>query len=187
MKSDIYLGDHRKGEIEIEKENPVFSNRFMTLYDDFVIFPNGQKGTYIRESWNAPYGVMVVPINEDGKLMLVRNFRHHTRRWGWEIVKGFGVEDLSPIECVNKELEEEIGLIAEDIQIIKEFPDNGLITSLFVAKSLKDGVECREYGEAISDVKSFSKKECLELMANDDCHDILTLFSLSLFVSGQLD
>jgi len=80
----MYKGDHLKGEIEIVQENEVFSNKYATLFDDDVIFPSGTKGKYLRFKWNAPYGVMVLPTDSDGNVLLIKNFRHENRSWSWE-------------------------------------------------------------------------------------------------------
>lgn len=181
--SETYLGSHEKGEIEIEKEVPVFENKFMTLFNDDVIFPGGGKGQYLRTVWRAPYGVMVMPITDVGKIVLVRNFRHQSRSWGWELVKGFGIEGISKEECANKELEEETGLRAKMIKEVKRFPDQGIVTTLFCAKGLESGVQNREVAEAISEVRAFSKEEVYALINSDECHDPFTLFGLLLFTT----
>lgn len=183
---EVYMGSYINGEIEIEEVVPVFDNKFITVFNDKVIFPGGNKGLYIRTSWKAPYGVMVAPITKDGNLVLIKNFRHDSRAWGWELVKGFGIEGMTKEDCANKELEEEIGIKSDKITELKSFTDQGIISTIFVAKKLKSGIEERENEEAISEVKEFTKKEAKELIFRDDCRDTPTLFVLSLFINDMI-
>lgn len=184
---NLYLGNHKKGEIEIIEEVEVFRNEFVTHYNDKVIFPNGTKGRYLRSVWNAPYGVMVIAIKEE-KLLLIRNFRHEKRQWTWEIIKGFGEVDLLPSDCAKKELIEETGYTSDILIEYKKFPDNGLECTLYVAKCLKEisgGV--KEDGEAISDVAFFSKESASELIRSEECIDPVTLFVLSEFIADKFN
>lgn len=183
----LYLGDHTKGEIEIIEEKIVYQNRYITHYNDDVLFPDGSKGSYVRSAWNAPYGVMVAPV-KDGRLLLVNNFRHEKRLWTWELVKGFGEEDLTQIECANKELEEETGFFANSMEAIKVFPDCGYYCVLYRANDLIEKSDGDlESGEAIREIKFFTKDEAKELLNSVECIDPMTMFVISQFISGQYD
>lgn len=176
----MYKGDYKKGEIEIERENQVFENTFATLFNDDVIFPSGIKGKYLRFEWNAPYGVMLLPRDLKGNILLVRNFRHETRRWSWEIPKGFGEVNLSPLECAKKELKEETGLLGRDWKLLKVLPNTKGGT--YIYEVLVDGQmstnNC-ELSEAISSIKFFKNHEILSMMLSDDIDDPMTMFFIT--------
>lgn len=42
---------------------------------------------------------MVIPFDNEGRLLLIRTFRHETRSWQWQIPKGFGERSLTPEQC----------------------------------------------------------------------------------------
>lgn len=183
-----YKGNHLAGEIEIYKEVKIFENDYVTHFNDEVIFPGGTKGKYLRTEWKAPYGVMIAPICDDNKLLLVKNFRHQKRGWTWELVKGFGEEHLLPHECANKELEEETGYRSHLIQPLKKFHDQGLTTTLFLGVALSSLSETNlEEGEAIEQSKFFTKEEAMKLISDDECDDPITMFVISMFSSGHFD
>ncbi|MBY6185152.1 NUDIX hydrolase [Marinobacter hydrocarbonoclasticus] len=176
----MYKGNHKRGEIEIESERVVFENEYATLYNDDVIFPSGMKGKYLRFSWNAPYGVMIFPKDKVGRLLLVRNFRHENRCWSWEIPKGFGEKNLSPLECSKKELYEETGCRGKDWKLYKSIVDNQSKTYVFsVTVDEEASVLNQEDKEAISGVRFFDKNELNALLFSNDIIDPMTMFFIS--------
>ncbi|CAE6883088.1 NUDIX domain [Vibrio sp. B1FLJ16] len=176
----MYKGDYKKGEIEIEKENIVFQNNYATLYNDDVIFPSGSKGKYLRFEWNSPYGVMVFPRDNQGRILLVKNFRHENRSWSWEIPKGFGEKNLTPIECAQKELLEETGCIGKNWKLIKTIPDKSSKGYVFMTEvDSSTTIANQELSEAISEVSFFERSELLSLLKDDMISDPMTMFFIS--------
>jgi ADP-ribose pyrophosphatase len=66
--------------------------------------------TYTREIVEYGSAVVLVPIAADGRLLLVRQYRHATGKWLLELPAG-GVDDRdsSPEEAAQRELREETG------------------------------------------------------------------------------
>lgn len=175
-----YRGDHQQGEIEILEEVPVYQNKFATLYDDKVKFPSGSEGRYLRFCWNAPYGVFIFATDRQGRPLLIRNFRHETRSWGWEIPKGFGVAGLSPMDCAAKELREETGFTGVDWACLKSIHDKNLQTHIFTTTLLEAAGDTeREAEEAIADVRFFDHSELEQLIYGAEISDPMTLFFLT--------
>ena len=111
--STVYKGDYRKGEIEIIEPQVVFQNKYLEIYDDRVRFPSGYEGTYVRINTSTNKSVGILPITKEGKMLVIKNFRHAMRGWGYEIPKG-GIEpDEKTIEAASRELMEETGYTAE--------------------------------------------------------------------------
>lgn len=95
----------------------VYQDQYVCMLRDAVRFPDGALGTYIRmvDVDDDPPGVIILPIHQ-GKVVLVRHFRHATRSWSLEIPRGFGSPGASSDENVRRELREEIG--ADPINLI---------------------------------------------------------------------
>jgi ADP-ribose pyrophosphatase len=88
----------------------VYHDQYVVLLRDAVRMPSGRLGTYIRTiDAGFGYGVAVLPRHEDD-VVLVRHFRHSTRRWHLEIPRGFGTAGATPEEDVRREMREEIGV-----------------------------------------------------------------------------
>jgi ADP-ribose pyrophosphatase len=66
--------------------------------------------TYTREVVEYGVAVVLVPVDADGRLLMVRQYRHPTGKWLLELPAG-GVDerDATPEEAAQRELREETG------------------------------------------------------------------------------
>jgi len=96
-------------------EQVVFSNRFFTIYNDIVAFPDGKEGTWVRiVEPNTGPGVAILPVC-NGQVGLVQNYRYAISSYQWEIPRGRGI-DSNPEVTAKNELYEELG--AEPAELI---------------------------------------------------------------------
>lgn len=127
MLDKVYMGDYRKGEIEILTPISIFKNRYIEIFNDQVRFPSGYEGTYIRVNAPCKASVAVLPITSKGKVVVVKTFRHGMRGWGYEVPKG-GVEIGESSEfAALRELKEETGYTAGKLHYIGEYSDSPAI------------------------------------------------------------
>lgn len=109
----------------------VFQDQYGMILRDAVRFPDGSPGTYIRfVSENDGVGTVMLPQHQ-GQILLIRHFRHATRKWHLEAPRGFGMPGLASEENARRELEEEIG--AKALQLVPLgpiYPDTGMDASL---------------------------------------------------------
>lgn len=94
--------------IKTTRENLVFENAFLRVYNDDVEFASGAAGTYVRTRWTAPHGVAALPV-WDGNLLLMRNYRYSEKAISIEIPQGFGMDGNAPEIDMQRELQEEVG------------------------------------------------------------------------------
>ena len=87
--------------------NQIFSGKLIDLYLDNVRLPNGKKST--REWLDHPGAVCLVPILNNGDILLIRQFRYGPREEFIEIPAGKIDKNEEPLECGFRELEEETG------------------------------------------------------------------------------
>jgi 8-oxo-dGTP pyrophosphatase MutT (NUDIX family) len=89
----------------------VYDNGRIRLREDRVLQPDGQPGTYtyLEVPWPV---VAIVPVSEDGRVHLVRQWRYPWGRNSWEIPAGHGEPDEEPLDGARRELAEEVGLQA---------------------------------------------------------------------------
>jgi ADP-ribose diphosphatase len=83
-------------------------------------FSNGVERTYERMKPSGRHAVMMVPVTEQGDLLLVREYAVGTERYELGFPKGLIDEGEMPIEAANRELKEEIGFGAEKLTALKE-------------------------------------------------------------------
>jgi len=85
----------------------IFKGEIVELYVDKVKLPNNKIAT--REKVTHPGAVGIVPINKEGKIMLVKQFRYPLNSVLLEIPAGKLGKNEAPLDCAARELKEEIG------------------------------------------------------------------------------
>ncbi len=90
----------------------VFPGKIIRLEHWDVRLPNGE--TALREVAVHPGASAVVPIDEDGQVILVRQARIAVDRLTWEIPAGkLDSPEEDPFVCAQRELSEETGFMAD--------------------------------------------------------------------------
>lgn len=88
-----------------------YEDSYIFVLRDLVKFPSGQFGSYFRilntSDLSGGQATVILPV-VNGKTVLMRQFRHSTRSWHWEVPRGFGEPHTSPETNARKELMEEI-------------------------------------------------------------------------------
>ncbi len=96
----------------------IFDGKIVKLFVDEVELPNGQIAT--REIVRHPGAVCVVPLTDEGEVVMVRQFRYPFEEVLLEIAAGKLEIGEDPLEAVKRELEEESGAVAGKIEHIGE-------------------------------------------------------------------
>jgi 8-oxo-dGDP phosphatase len=102
----------RPGEYETLKSETVYEGRVITLVRDTVAMPGG--GDSVREIVHHPGAVAVVALDDEGRVVLLRQYRHPVGGYLWELPAGLRDADGEPpLETARRELAEEVQLSAE--------------------------------------------------------------------------
>lgn len=126
-------------------------------------------------------GVGVLPIKE-GKLGLIRVFRHPLNRWSWEIPRGFVDAGETAEQAAVRELREETGFAVQSAQLVAlgvMAPEAGVIAgrirlfSVTLEKDKNVGAVDGELGH--EELAFFSCEEVFELIAIGEIEDACTL------------
>jgi 8-oxo-dGTP pyrophosphatase MutT (NUDIX family) len=91
----------------------VFENSRYRLREDDVIQPDGQPGSYVYLELPHPI-VAIVPVDDQNRVHLVRQWRYVWGRNSWEIPAGGAEPDEDPLVSAQRELAEEVGLDANE-------------------------------------------------------------------------
>lgn len=90
----------------------VFDGVLLHVRRDRVRLPDG--GESVREWIEHPGASAVLPLFEDGTVLLIRQFRYPPRQEYLEVPAGkFDVPGEDPVELARREMAEEVGLTAE--------------------------------------------------------------------------
>lgn len=88
-----------------------FEGRLLSLDDDVVELPSGRRA--IRQVIRHPGAVVVVPVCADGRVALVRQWRHAGGGALWGLPAGIRDRDEEPATTAARELREETGYLAQ--------------------------------------------------------------------------
>ncbi len=120
----------------------LFESDWFRLRQDEVTLPSGRDITYTLVE--HPGYAMVVPLLDDGRVLLERLYRYTVQETLLECPSG-GIErvDATPEAAARRELEEETGWIAGELTALGSFyGSNGISDEhfhLFLATGLREG------------------------------------------------
>ena len=147
----------------------IFNGKIINLKVDTVSLPNGITAT--RELIEHPGGVAVVPVDENGFVYLVRQFRKPYEEFVLEIPAGKRDKDEDIIIGAKRELSEETGLLAEKFIDLGEFyPTPGYVDEIiyiYLALGLKKGEAHLDEDEFVETEKIHIDKLCNMIMNNE--------------------
>lgn len=139
---------------------------------DQVRLPNDR--TAKREIVHHPGGVAVLPLNDDGTVTLVRQYRYAFSSVLTEIPAGKLDPGEDPETGALRELREEIGVqVGELIGLGSMYPSPGFcheVIHLYLARGLAYGESCPDEDEFL-EVERIPFDELLEQVMNDEIKD----------------
>jgi len=95
----------------------VYDNPWIKVREDQVLRPDGLPGIYgVVHFKNKAVGVL--PVDDQGRVWLVGQYRYPLGGYSWEIPEGGGHQDESAEEAALRELREETGLSAGRLELI---------------------------------------------------------------------
>ncbi len=144
---------------------------------------------YQNQIWEKAHfrgGVIIYPITDDNQLILIKEFRpHETPQVRLKPVTGIYEEEFSWQENANRELQEEIGLKAHQLELILETRQSGSINGFqkyVMAKNLEPSkLENPDGEESIQEIIHIPLKKLEEKIYKQEIpwsHSILGMFLL---------
>lgn len=158
----------------------VYKGSIIDFYKDTVQVPNGRavKWDFIKHQGAAA----VVPVTEDGKLLLVRQYRNALDRYTLEIpAGGLNGPDEPTGEAAARELEEETGYRAGKIQWLITIRTTVAFCNekidIYVATDLIPGSQHLDEDESI-DVEAYTVDELCEKIFSGEIEDSKTISAI---------
>ena len=131
--------EDRPIEYPITKSEVAFEGRVFNINRETFDYPTG---SLTREFVAHPGAVAVVAVDDTNRVLMVSQYRHPVRQVLWEIPAGLcDVVGEPRIETAKRELLEETGYVAQNIEPLIEFfttpGGNDEMISVFLAQDLK--------------------------------------------------
>jgi ADP-ribose pyrophosphatase len=161
----------------------VFKGRVFSVEVAQVTLPNGREVKV--EVVRHPRSVVLIPVPEPGKVILIRQYRFAVNQWLWELPAGSVDEGEEPEAAARRECHEEIGLIPQALIRLGTFhPTPGYCDEemvFFKATSLETPAEkaAQDEDEDI-EVKTFALAEARDMLRRGEISDMKTLVGLRL-------
>ena len=183
--ADVHL---RETVLESEQ---VFHGHFLDVRRDRVRLPNGE--TAQREYIVHPGAVMVVPILDDGRLVVEHQFRYPMARVMLEFPAGKLDAGEAPLQCAIREMAEETGYRAREwaragiLHNAIAYSTEGI--EVWFARGLRAGQRKLDAGEFL-EVSVTSAQQLADLARSGELTDAKTLIGLNwlqLWRAGQWD
>jgi len=167
---------------KVKSSTQIYKGRLINLHVDEIVNENGTTG--YREVIVHPGGAAIVAIKDNGKILLVTQFRYPIQETIYELPAGKLDKFEDPIICAARELEEETGYKSDNLIKLGEivstpgFCDERL--HLFLARDLKPGCKNHEEGEYGMLTYEFTLDEIETKIKNGEIIDAKTICALYL-------
>lgn len=129
----------------------IYKGRIVDFNLEEVHLPNGR--TIQLEMVRHPGASAVVPLRDDGRVVMIRQFRHAAGGMIYEIPAGRLDPGEEPLACARRELAEEVGQTAsqwDDLGVIWTTPGfTDEVIHLYLARGLKPVAQALEHDEVI--------------------------------------
>jgi len=169
-----------------------YDGRLVKVDVDTLRAPDG--GELELEIIRHPGAAAVVPLlsdpdSPDPTVLLIRQFRHAAGGFIWEVPAGVLKPGETPDHCARRELEEETGATAEQIERLSTvFTTPGFTDErihLFVAHGIRVGEPNLEHDEFI-EVKAIALSEVLAMIRDGAIVDAKTVVAILYFAGFRL-
>jgi len=157
----------------------VFDGRILNLRVDKVVFDDGFEAT--REVVEHPGASVIIPLLENERVLLVRQYRHAIGRELLEIPAGTCDDGEPPEICAKRELQEETGYVCEELEKVLEcYVAPGYSTEkihFYLARRLRRTRQATDEDERIT-VVSLSITEAMSKIRGGEICDAKTICAI---------
>jgi len=173
MADDTHLKEHRLG------GNTLLEGGFLEVRRDDVSLPDG--GSATREYIQHPGAVAVLPLLDDGRVVLVRQYRYPVAKVLVELPAGKRDPGETTLQCAQRELLEETGYSAREWAYAGEIHNAAAYSTesiwLWFARGLMLGRQRLDEGEFVEVIR-LSAEEMTQLDLQGALPDVKTLIGL---------
>lgn len=154
----------------------VYDGKLLKVRKDRVRLPDGGEAT--REYFRHPGAVVIIPLLDDGRVLLERQYRYPNDQVFVELPAGKLDIGEDPLLCAQRELREETGYTASEWQFVCTI-HNAIAYSdehldIFLARGLTAGEQQLDQGEFL-ELFSLSPDELMEWVRLGRITDVKTL------------
>lgn len=171
------------------RRDVLYAGKVFDLLVDQVAYPSGATG--VREIARHPGGAVVVPVLDNGEVVLVRQWRWPIEGTLLELPAGKLAPGEDPAACAARELTEETGWIAGRLEPLTSiyttpgFCDE--VLHIFLGTSLRPSPagHAREEGEREMTIHTMSLDDAIGRVRRGEIRDAKTIIGLLLAAGAR--
>ena len=165
------------------KRTDIYKGIRVHLVKERLLTPDGKEVDW--ELVLHPGAAAVIPIDDEGKIIMVRQYRNASDSYTLEIPAGcLDAPDEDPKDCAYRELEEETGYKSEDIEYLYNFYASIGITDeiihIYTAKNLVLSQQNLDEDEFV-EVERYSLDELMEMIFGGEILDNKTISAILMY------
>ncbi|HXB08185.1 MAG TPA: NUDIX hydrolase [Puia sp.] len=164
----------------ITGEKPIYDNKWISVTEFDVLNPSGGKGIYGKVHFKG-LAIGILPLDEEGYIWLVGQWRFPLDAYSWEIPEGGGDLAVPPIESARRELKEETGLVAREWTLIQEMHLSNSVSDeralIYLARGLRQEEAMPEETEQLA-VRRISFDEAFEMVERGEITDSMSVAAI---------
>jgi len=168
------------------KVRTVFEGRIFTVQVESITLPKGL--ALDAEIVRHPGSVVIVPVTEDGQVILVRQYRHAIGRYTWELPAGSLKHGEDVRAAARRECQEEVGMVADELKPLGSFfPTPGYCNEemhFFLAAGLRapgaGDAEAHQDPDEDIETRALSARQLHTMIAGGEIVDLKTIAGLAL-------
>ena len=160
----------------------IFDGKVFDVDRDRVRMPNGREVAV--DIIRHPPSAVIVPVPEQGQVILIRQYRYAVNRWLWELPAGSVDEGETPDQAAARECHEEIGQLPDTVvRLGSMFPTPGYCDEeMFFFRV--SGLSVPEHDAELDEdehieVRVFTLKEAREMVRKGEIVDMKTVIGLT--------
>ena len=159
----------------------IFAGKVITVNIETVTLPNGV--TVDLEMVRHPGAAAVVPLKDNDRVVLIKQFRHAAGGFIYEIPAGKLHPGEDPLDCAARELEEEVGYIAGRLEHLSSiftapgFTDE--VIHIYKATAMSTGRQQLDRDEVL-EILEIPMEEAMQMIEGGKIRDSKTIVGLQL-------
>jgi 8-oxo-dGTP pyrophosphatase MutT (NUDIX family) len=170
-------------------EQKIYDNPWISVTEYAVINPSGGNGIYGKVHFkNRAIGI--VPLDENGHIWLVGQYRFVLNAFSWEIPEGGGIIEDDPLDAAKRELKEETGIVADSWEKILEIHLSNSVSDefgiIYLATGLKQEEAEPEDTEQLH-IQKVSLEDAYRMVLNHQITDSLSVAGIQHMWIRQLE
>jgi 8-oxo-dGTP pyrophosphatase MutT (NUDIX family) len=158
----------------------VYDNPWITVTHEDVIAPSGHAGIYGKIHYKN-YAIGILPLDSDLNTWLVGQHRYPIQAYSWEMPEGGGLVGKNILEAAQRELQEEVGLIAHSWQELHRIHLSNSVSDeigiLFLARDLEFTAKAPDETEVLK-IRQLPFSEVFDMVWKGEIMDTMTIIAV---------